>query len=379
MTVEARTSPQGVRSSVAIPVFAVEHVNHSFGTGEARKQVLYDNNLRVRPGEIVIMTGPSGSGKTTLLTLIGALRTVQEGRLQVLGREISGLKGKELVDVRRDIGFIFQAHNLFPSLTSYQNIQLALELKEPNACRRHERAVELLKLLELDNRMNYLPESLSGGQKQRVAIARALANAPRLILADEPTAALDEKSGRVVVNLLQQLGRDKGCTSLIVTHDNRILDVADRIVNMVDGRIQSNVVVKESVKVCEFLRKCSVFAGLTPAALTGVADKMSLESFPPGAVILRQGDPGDKFYLIRHGKVDVVLDEATPKRRVIAVLGEGEVFGERALITGEPRNATIVTREEVEVYTLGKDAFHAALAAMPTFKQQLYQVYFQRQ
>jgi putative ABC transport system ATP-binding protein len=366
----ARTSPQ--------PVIAVDQIQHFFGAGSARKQVLFDNNLKIMPGEVVIMTGPSGSGKTTLLTLIGALRTVQEGRLQVLGRELCNLSRKQLVGVRRDIGFIFQAHNLFPSITSSQNVQMALELKERSLARRRERAAELLELLQLGHRVRYKPEAMSGGQKQRVAIARALANEPRLILADEPTAALDEKSGRLVVTLLQDLARTQGCTSLIVTHDNRILDVADRIVNMVDGHIRSNVLVKESVVLCEFLRKLPTFAALTPAALADVAEKMSKEQFAAGAVIIRQGEVGDKFYVIYDGSVDVIIDDGTPSRKLATPLKVGDYFGEVALLAKTPRSATVVAREDLVVYSLGKDDFDAAVAASASFKEQLYKVYFQR-
>src|SRR5262249_28093220 len=250
------------------PIIRTEDLNYAFGEGETRKQVLFDNNLEIMPGEIVIMTGPSGSGKTTLLTLIGALRTVQEGRLQVMGRELSHLKDKELVQVRRGIGFIFQAHNLFESLTALQNVKMALQLADSDMTARHTRAVEILTTLGLEHRLSYKPNSLSGGQRQRVAIARALAHHPRLILADEPAAALEAESGRKLVTLLQQLAREAGATSLIVTHDNRILDVADRIVNMVDGRIKSNVLAKESVTICLFLARCAAFSSLTPDALS---------------------------------------------------------------------------------------------------------------
>ena len=377
LTVPQRTIARPLVSEP--PVFRVAHLNHYFDAGEARKQVLFDNNLEVQPGEVVIMTGPSGSGKTTLLTLIGALRTVQEGQLQVLGQELSELSAKKLVEVRRGIGFIFQAHNLFASLTALQNVQLALELKEPNAWRRLERATEILTLLEMGHRLHYKPEALSGGQRQRVAIARALANEPKLILADEPTAALDEKAGRVVVTLLQKLAREQGCTSLIVTHDNRILDVADRLVNMVDGHVLSNVLLKESLKICEFLSKCPAFAGLTPSALMIVAEKLTRASFPAGTAIIREGEAGDKFYLIQRGSVDVIQREGTPEQRLLRVLHEGDFFGEMALISGERRSATVVAREEVATYVLDKDHFHAAVAASPSFKEELYKVYFQRQ
>jgi putative ABC transport system ATP-binding protein len=374
----AVAGPSSVARRIPRPVIIAQNIQHFFGAGPARKQVLYDNKLLIMPGEVVIMTGPSGSGKTTLLTLIGALRTVQEGQLQVLGRELSNLSRKQLVEVRRDIGFIFQAHNLFPSITASQNVQMALELKERNARQRRQRAVELLDLLGLGHRVNYKPEAMSGGQKQRVAIARALANKPRLILADEPTAALDEKSGRLVVTLLQDLSRSHGCTSLIVTHDNRILDVADRIVNMVDGRIRSNVFVKESVVVCEFLRRLPTFASLMPAALTEVAEKMTKREYVAGTVIFRQGDVGDKFYVIYRGSVDVIIDDGTPSRRLAPVLKEGDHFGEVALLTDSPRSATVVAREDVVVFSLGKDDFTGAVAGTTSFKEQLYSVYFQR-
>jgi putative ABC transport system ATP-binding protein len=207
--------------------------------GDLRKQVLYDIDLDLPPGQIVIMTGPSGSGKTTLLTLIGALRSVQDGSLQVLGQEIAGLGKRKLVEIRRNIGFIFQAHNLFASLTASQNVEMAVELQGQFSSKRQQ-AVQMLEQVGLGERVDYKPASLSGGQKQRVAIARALVNQPKLILADEPTAALDKKSGRDVVTLMQQLVRDQGCTILMVTHDNRILDVADRIINLVDGALESD-------------------------------------------------------------------------------------------------------------------------------------------
>jgi putative ABC transport system ATP-binding protein len=255
---------------------------------------------------------------------------------------------------------------------------MALELKERDPRRRRQRAVELLELLQLGHRVHYKPEALSGGQRQRVAIARALANEPQLILADEPTAALDEKAGRLVVTLLQDLARTHGCTSLIVTHDNRILDVADRIVTMVDGHIRSNVLVKESLVICEFLRRLPTFTTLTPAVLAEVAEEMSKEEFSAGAVIVRQGDVGDKFYLIYHGSMDVIIDDGTPSRRLAATLKEGDYFGEMALLGNAPRSATVVAREDSVVYSLGKDDFNAVVAASASFKEQLYRVYFHR-
>ena len=360
------------------PVLRVQGVNFFFGEGETRNQVLFDNDLEIAPGEIVIMTGPSGSGKTTLLTLLGALRTLQDGSIQVLGQELGELSSEQLVHVRKGIGFIFQAHNLFESLTAFQNVRMALELKEQAKGQMTERARELLTELGLEARMTYKPEQLSGGQRQRVAIARALANRPKLILADEPTAALDEKSGAKVMELLQRLAREEGCTSLIVTHDNRILKVADRIVNMVGGHIKSNVLVKESLLLIQYLQKCVVFANQTPDALTQIVEKMTLEKFSIGSTVIRQGDPGDKFYLIWKGRVAVVIVQDNVER-MVATLAEGDFFGERALMTGEPRNATIQVLDDLTVYSLGKEEFQAALAASTPFIEQIRRVYFQRQ
>lgn len=220
-------------------VIAIENLNHYFGTGQLRKQVLSGIDLTIDRGEIILMTGPSGSGKTTLLTLMGALRSGQEGRLQILGEELRGANDRKRMMVRRQIGYIFQAHNLHGSLTALQNVRMGLEVHSQfSATEMKDRSAEMLSQVGLAERLNYYPSDLSGGQKQRVAIARALVSRPKIILADEPTAALDSKSGREVVELMQKLAKEQGCTILMVTHDNRILDIADRIVHMEDGQLQ---------------------------------------------------------------------------------------------------------------------------------------------
>lgn len=216
----------------------IEHLNYAFGEGELRKQVLYDVTLRVEAGTVVILMGPSGCGKTTLLTLVGGLRSVQDGQVHVLGHDLDAAGPKELVGVRRHIGFVFQLHNLLDFLTAQQNVEMSLQLHpEVDPATRRLRAKEMLTTVGLGERLHYFPSALSGGQRQRVSIARALVAQPQLILADEPTAALDSTSGRQVVELLQQLAKEQGATVLMVTHDNRILDLADRIVHMEDGRI----------------------------------------------------------------------------------------------------------------------------------------------
>ncbi|MDF5736059.1 MULTISPECIES: DevA family ABC transporter ATP-binding protein [unclassified Nostoc] len=223
------------------PVIAIKNLNHYYGKSALKKQILFDINLEIYPGEIVIMTGPSGSGKTTLLSLIGGLRSVQEGSLKFLGEELVGVSQNKLVQMRRNIGYIFQAHNLLGFLTAKQNVQMAVELNNNiSQTEAVAKSKAMLGSVGLEERVDYYPDNLSGGQKQRIAIARALVNRPPLVLADEPTAALDKQSGRDVVEIMQSLAKNQGTTILLVTHDNRILDIADRIVEMEDGLLTRN-------------------------------------------------------------------------------------------------------------------------------------------
>ena len=216
----------------------VQALCHWYGSGTMRRQVLQGVNLRVAAGEVVLLTGPSGCGKTTLLTLVGALRQVQEESVRVLGQDLQGAGRRERQQLRRSIGMIFQGHNLLRCLTAEQNVQMGSDLLPGLSYRaRRDQAREWLRAVGLGDQLNKLPHDLSGGQKQRVAIARALAARPRLLLADEPTAALDSKTGREVVELLQRLAREQRCAVLMVTHDPRILDIADRLVRMEDGQL----------------------------------------------------------------------------------------------------------------------------------------------
>jgi len=218
----------------------VSGLNHHFGKGPLRKQILFDITTTIPGGEIVIVTGPSGSGKTTLLTLIGALRSTQEGSVRVLGQELCGAGPRLLENVRRRIGFIFQQHNLLASLSARQNVELGLRVGGASRGRLRSRAAaEMLEAVGLGESLNRKPEQLSGGQRQRVAIARALVSEPSIVLADEPTASLDKTSGREVVDRMKNLARRNGTTILLVTHDNRILDIADRIVHLEDGRLST--------------------------------------------------------------------------------------------------------------------------------------------
>jgi putative ABC transport system ATP-binding protein len=409
-----------------LPVLRISGVNHHFGEGETKSQVLFDNRLEVMPGELVIMSGPSGSGKTTLLTLIGGLRKLQDGQIEVWNSDagdyarLLGMPEEDLVGVRRLIGFIFQRHNLFDALTALQNVRMSQRLKSKSADPDGD-AVELMTYLLLGERdlrgqvqkprTAYKPAALSGGQRQRVAVARALVNRPKLVLADEPTAALDANTGLAVVALLRSLARvrpdaeletlvrsgedgseagrlgewqipllktiaaETGTTSLIVTHDARIMNLADRIVNMDRGRIESNVVVAERLFVREGLRQSPVFAAILPEEQQKIADQMlvgvhpdqtvretqpgRVEVFEPGNVIVRQGEPVDehsKFYLIRRGRVEV-LRNADDRTEKLDEMGPGRYFGEVALLMNQPRNATVRAIDRVEVYTVDRETF----------------------
>lgn len=213
-------------------------LNHWFGMGEARKQALFDISVRIARGSLTVLMGPSGSGKTTLLTLLGCLREVQDGSVTLLGHELRGAAAAQNVALRRRLGFIFQAHNLHESLTATQNVVMGLQVKgRVDKGAAQVAAAHVLGLVGLSDRVGYLPANLSGGQKQRVAVARALVGNPDVVLADEPTAALDRETGAAVVDLLKRLGQARGTTTVMVTHDPRILDRADRILTLEDGRL----------------------------------------------------------------------------------------------------------------------------------------------
>lgn len=216
----------------------VEQLNHSFGVGSAKVQTLFNISLQIQRGKLTILIGPSGSGKTTLLTLMGCLRDIQDGSVKLLGQELRGAATDVLTQMRRRLGFIFQAHNLHGSLTALQNVRMGLEVHGNAEIQKFDSAsAHILSQLGLGERLHYLPAKLSGGQKQRVAVARALVGSPEVVFADEPTAALDRDTGMKTVQILKRLGELRGTTTIMVTHDNRILDLADRVLRMEDGRI----------------------------------------------------------------------------------------------------------------------------------------------
>ena len=218
----------------------VRDLNFSFGSGELTQPVLKNVTISINKGEVVLMTGPSGSGKTTFLTIIGGLRQASNGSVKVLDQQLINSTEQVKVKVRQQTGYIFQQHNLLKPLTALQNVSMTLEMHNHMTEReRLAQAADMLRAVGLGDRMNYKPEQLSGGQRQRVSIARALVGKPRIVLADEPTASLDKQSGQDAVGILKQLAKELGTTILLVTHDYRILDIADRVVELEDGMIQN--------------------------------------------------------------------------------------------------------------------------------------------
>jgi putative ABC transport system ATP-binding protein len=224
--------------SEASPAITVRGVVKDFGKGDTRVRALHGIDVDVMPGELTYLVGESGSGKTTLISIIAGILFPTEGDVCVFGTDIYGLGGNALVRFRlANIGFIFQQYNLIPTLTSAENAAVPLVAAGMGRAQAVAKAVETLERLNIGQLADRLPRQLSGGQQQRVAIARALVHAPKLIVCDEPTAALDASSGRRVMDLLREVALDPDRAVIIVTHDNRVFDLADRIIEIEDGRI----------------------------------------------------------------------------------------------------------------------------------------------
>ena len=215
----------------------VRNLVKTYESGAAAARALDGVDLDVHAGEVMLLMGPSGSGKTTLVSIMGAILQPTSGSVKIQGQEISGLREKDLPRIRLEhVGFVFQGFNLFPTLTAGENVELALDLKGIRGSKARSRMTKLMEQVGLADKIRSFPSDLSGGQKQRVAIARALAGDPEIILADEPTAALDSQSGRTVMEMIRSLAKARGRAVVIVTHDTRILEFADRVVHIEDGR-----------------------------------------------------------------------------------------------------------------------------------------------
>ena len=229
--------------SGSIPTIEAQALTKVYGSGNAEVVAMRDVSFTLSGGEVVALLGPSGAGKSTLLTVVGLINTLTSGKLKI-GTDLVTDGPVAKVDLRsyrrRFIGYVLQKANLIPFLTALENVQLALEINDVSARIARARALELLQYLGVDHRVHNLPHMLSGGEQQRVAVARALANRPRLVLADEPTAALDSVRGRQVMELFRSVAHEHGTTVLVATHDHRALDVFDRILEMEDGVLRSN-------------------------------------------------------------------------------------------------------------------------------------------
>lgn len=334
------------------PLVEMHGVTHAYQEGKLRNQVLHGIDLVIQPGSNVFLTGYSGSGKTTLVSLIGCLRSVQSGSLKLLGQELNKASEKKLRQMRRRIGYVFQHFNLLDFMNIRQNVQQSLEL-QPDFTRRaaKRRSEEMLDRVGLGDRFNAYPRELSGGEKQRVAIARALVHKPRLVIADEPTAALDTATGRDIIDLVQTLSREQNSAAIVVTHNMRILDGADEILHMVDGKL--GTAVSEQISLA--------FPTLDDRLLARVADRTERRVFQPGETIIRQGDIADDFFILTKGAVDVVLEGTNGSRQPVAHLNQrGDYFGEIDLLENNARRkATVlaVGASAVEVLVISEEIF----------------------
>jgi putative ABC transport system ATP-binding protein len=232
------------------PAITVRGVTKVYEEGASKVPALQGIDLDVLPGEVVLLMGPSGSGKTTLLSIMGCILKATSGRVTIAGIEASALSERELPRIRLEhIGFVFQGFNLFPTLTVGENVELALELKDVRGSKAKQESRSLLEQVGLEQKYDTFPSDLSGGQKQRVAIARALAGSPSVILADEPTAALDSSTGRNVMQMMQDLAHKNGRAVVVVTHDSRVLEFGDRTVRIEDGKIVAPYAAEQTPKI----------------------------------------------------------------------------------------------------------------------------------
>ena len=230
---------KGARGQVGQrPLLEARNIVKTIGTGAGELHILKGVSMDLRPGELTLLMGPSGSGKTTLLSILGCILTATSGELHLAGHQAVGLSSEDLAEIRRlHVGFVFQSYNLFPTLTAHENVLVALDVRDARSVDPTATAAEALKSVGLGHRMHTYPSKLSGGEKQRVAIARSLAGRPSVVLADEPTAALDSENGKAVMELLKEVSQDPTRAVMAVTHDHRTLHYADRIITIEDGRI----------------------------------------------------------------------------------------------------------------------------------------------
>jgi len=326
-------------------------------------------DLKVDAGEFVAVIGKSGSGKSTLINMITGIDRPTSGQVYVAGTPVHTLtEGQMAVWRGRALGIIFQFFQLLPTLTVLENVILPMDFAGLYAPReRVDRAMRLLELVELADQAHKLPSSVSGGQQQRAAIARALANDPPILVADEPTGNLDSRTAQSVFRLFERLVKE-GKTILMVTHDNDLARAVSRTIVLSDGAV-----------IEEYLGR--VFPSLTEEQLVGVTHRLEPLKFPPGAVIIRRGDPVEHFYLITKGEVDVRIQREEGREFVVSTMGRGQFFGEIELLHGGNALATVCAAPETgaEAIALDRQAFLALVAQSEALRNAVSQVAEQRE
>ncbi|MEH1864642.1 MAG: ATP-binding cassette domain-containing protein [Nostoc sp.] len=332
-------------------VITIKKLDHYYQEAKNKKQILFGIDLDIYPKEVVILTGASGSGKTTLLSLIGCMRSVQDGSLKVLNHELKGANEIQRMQIRRGIGYVFQHFNLLDFMTVQQNVMVSLELQDnftPEQAR--SQSTEILKAVGLGQHLNAYPRDLSGGQKQRVAIARALVHRPRLLLADEPTSALDRQTGQEVTELMTTLAKEQGSAVFIVTHDSRIFGASDRIVRMEDGKLDVDYEGQLSV----------ALPTLTDKQLIQLIPRLKMLTFQPGEIVIRQGEVADKFYILIEGEVEVIQEFSGLESKLLKTLGPNNYFGEIGLLHETKRTATVRAANDaaIKVIAIERSDFH---------------------
>ena len=334
------------------PLVKASGLKHSYQVGRVLTEVLHGIDLTILNGKSVFLVGQSGSGKTTLISLIGCLRSVQDGSLKVLGEELRDAGEAKLRKMRRRIGYVFQHFNLLDFMTIRQNVQQSLKLQNNYSVKEARfLSEEMLERVGLGDRVNAYPPQLSGGQKQRVAIARSLVHRPRLVLADEPTAALDSVTGREIIEIFQKLAREQNSAAMIVTHNTRILNNADEIFQMEDGHL--GVATREQLSLS--------LPTLIDRELDEIAGHTDHQVYPPGDVIIRQGDTATAFFILIKGEVEIVHTRQDGKEEHLNTLCKrGDYFGEIGLLQENAlRTATVrvAGSQNTEVLTIGRDVF----------------------